>query len=376
MNQPVPPDPRSVPPEYWLGVARGFEAARAFLGSPVEATGDVLHEYPILGLPEFPDALRALARTQPDPRAARACADGAQRLTAAHARILAHNAAWRAFTLFHCGVVIMMDFFERPAELVLARRAADLFREGRAVDSSDPEIRGRSLVSEADARGNLAGAAIDPAANDAEAARLYTEARTVLPPDHAMHVHALNQEIVIRQRLKDRGLDQRANLEALVGAYAEARAGRLPGDESDLARRWAEAQARSLLADLGGAPVENLVAAKRLLEEVHGRLPLGAEDRSRALLNEAQVLANLGALGVEPAKNFDEALRLYDEGRRGVGGDRDLVARSMLGEARVRAFQATLLGKDFLANLGAAVRLHSGARTFLPPGDRDFAIRF
>ena len=47
-------------PRYWLGVARGTEAANAFVQTPPQAAVGLLSQYPILALPEFPAAMATL----------------------------------------------------------------------------------------------------------------------------------------------------------------------------------------------------------------------------------------------------------------------------------------------------------------------------
>ena len=61
-NDPSPDSsPESILASYWLGVCRGLEAAQALAACPSEELDWVLAYYPILSLPEFPDAIRALA---------------------------------------------------------------------------------------------------------------------------------------------------------------------------------------------------------------------------------------------------------------------------------------------------------------------------
>jgi hypothetical protein len=47
-------------PRYWLGIARGTEAANVFVQTPPSAAVALLSQYPILALPEFPAAMATL----------------------------------------------------------------------------------------------------------------------------------------------------------------------------------------------------------------------------------------------------------------------------------------------------------------------------
>jgi hypothetical protein len=47
-------------PRYWLGIARGVEAANAFVQAPALTAVTLLSEFPILALPEFPAAMAVL----------------------------------------------------------------------------------------------------------------------------------------------------------------------------------------------------------------------------------------------------------------------------------------------------------------------------
>lgn len=76
----------SVEPQYWLSVCNGMDTAmalaRAATGDQSELLGVIMDfsNHPLAVLPEFPEALEALARSQKDAEAARAYSTAAEML--------------------------------------------------------------------------------------------------------------------------------------------------------------------------------------------------------------------------------------------------------------------------------------------------------
>jgi len=80
-----------VPPEYWLGVCRGLEAAVALVEASSETICEVLNSYRILALPEFPAAIEALGQRQ-GRRLAKACRATAKSLRKRQAKMRDNDA--------------------------------------------------------------------------------------------------------------------------------------------------------------------------------------------------------------------------------------------------------------------------------------------
>ena len=153
--------PESIPPIYWLGVCRGLEAAKTFATCSWEGLSEVLVHYPILILPEFPDAIRALASLVEDANAQKAFAARAINLSLLHDLLRQEDPQLLASLYHSCGIELVQDY--RQDRRLNVDRSIALFDE--ALHGQEGLFAARCRMCRANALLALAELGEEPCAN-------------------------------------------------------------------------------------------------------------------------------------------------------------------------------------------------------------------
>jgi len=294
-----------VPPEYWLGVCRGLEAAVALVEASSETVGEVLSSYPILALPEFPAAIKALGQQQEDPRTSEACRGTAEFLRTLQLQIRDNDAPWYAGWFYNCATDLEQEYRQDPQ--VNLWRSIELFQVARTLFAPDSPNFALCLLNEGNARRDLAGLGVEPRENLGAAIRLYQQARTLFAPDGPDCARCLMNEGTARSRLAELGVEPGENLGAAIRLYQQARPLFAP-DSPDLALCLrVEGAARWGLAELGMEPRENLEAAESLYVEAgQAFLTLGSH------LNAIGAYGNLAHMAKSQGR-WEKARKAYEQ---------------------------------------------------------------
>ncbi|WP_422928931.1 CHAT domain-containing protein [Singulisphaera sp. PoT] len=397
----MPEISEAVPPVYWLNVCRGVEAAEAFMSYSGDHVLEVLQEYPILILPEFPEAMEKLAENMDDPEDQRLVAISANELRSVHENIMANfpNKS-RSGLLLSCGIELVEEWQQDPRinitrslalfkeaergldgpaaagcrmnranglqllaqlgdDVVANLRLADtLFADG--LEGLDGPVVAVCLMNRANGLQSLAQLGEEAVANLRRADALYAEASEGLE-EHFVAVCQTNNANCLKS-LAHLGEEAVANLCRADALYAEA-----------FKRLYGAAAARCLmnranglrsLAELGIASVANLHYADGLF--VEALKSLEGADAANCLMNRGNVLLSLARLGEDSVANLRRADALYAEASLGLEGV--FAARCRINRANGLTMLAEL-GKDTVANFHLADALYAEASNGLKGAD-------
>jgi hypothetical protein len=215
---------QAVGPEYWLTVCNGAATARALTAGDVQealrqVVGDIKN-HPLVILPEFPDALLALAHQQRELGAARAYASAAGALRRFQTRHRDLDPETDAFIRMLCAAELGET--EAGNRLTNLRRAVRLMADAAKPLAPFSKNLPGCLMVEGNARLALALLGDSPVLNLQEAVTLFAKARNALAPDHASVTSLLANEAYARHALADRKVNARENLESALVLYQHA----------------------------------------------------------------------------------------------------------------------------------------------------------
>lgn len=364
---------RQAGPSYWLGVCDGVTAAHVFAAA---STGDeinfALTRYPILGLPEFADAMRALARLPREEGGDPGFAVEARELERIHAAV---PPDMKSQLLNICAAQIS----ESPDgdRRVNLARAAELQRRARElVSANGPALwAARMALNESLNRWRLAELGVDPLDNLEEARRCTLTARDLAPdgtPEHAVTFHS---EANLCQSFADLGHDVVPHLERAITLFSEAES-RLPRRHPDHATAvMNRGNAHMRLAAHVQHGRRHLEQARETLAAALDLLPPGSRNHGRCLMNLGNVLQDIAVEhSREPLPLLRDALDLYRRAGESLSktGPAVSVAKALMGRGHVR-LRLSEAGETPEEHLRAALALHRRARELLPEGSTPVA---
>jgi hypothetical protein len=209
---PLPPVPE-VPPVYWLGVCHGLDAASALMEASPEEIDDILRRFPILSLPEFPDAIAGFPEASNHPELAEVFNADAGALRALMNLLRTEAAESLARLLIACAIELAQEV--RGIPRLNVSRAIELFTTARSLLPPMDPVFAHCLLNEGGARQELAELGVDPRGNLEEGVRLYARARDGLDPSSPAFAPSLTNEARARVDLAGLGVDPRGNLTRL-----------------------------------------------------------------------------------------------------------------------------------------------------------------
>lgn len=282
---------KTVDPGYWLNVCGARQAIKACLGSSGQLS--IFADYPILVLPELPEAARTLVTNTPDPEFARAYWALGKMLENAQAALRESGGGWYAKVTARCAVEIADE--KAGDRRVNYQRAAQLFRAARSMfEPGSPEFS-RCLMSEAEIRMFLANRGAEPRANLETAIRL-CEQRRAMSQTGVDYVPTLKTEATMRTTLAELGVDPHTHLQIAVDLYERIRT--VGGEESFSAEDLVgEADTRQKLATLSVDAAANLIRASQLFGKAAELLT--GDDQAMCIRWRASVHEQLADLGIE-----------------------------------------------------------------------------
>lgn len=370
-NDAVPNAP-GVPPSYWLGVAQGATAVRAFLDiTSLDDALRLIEQHPILVLAEMPDAIDELAGRQSDPRARQLGAARAKTLRQVQAVIRQDNPLGMASMLKACAFRLIEE--SGGSRRVNLERAARLFGEAREFYPPGGTNFADCLLNEGSARSQLAKLGAERRANLEAAVALARQARPLYPAGSQGFLLSLRNEGSARQDLARMaidertpiGADMRANLEEAISLNRSARAALTP-DNIEYARNLLdEANAHTLLGLGGIDPAANFKEAVRLYPLARAAYPPGHREGALCMANEARTRIKLANLGLDARENFAAAVSLCEQSYSLFDPFEDTaeLVNCFVQEADGRVGLARL-GVDGRANLDTAIKRYLVARNF------------
>jgi len=315
---------RHVLPMYWLTVCRGSAASDAFLFQAIPIS-ELLQIYPILLLPEFPDAIVGIAEVASDDSTlGELCGRKAEVLRKVQSMARERSPRAYAAQMSKLGIELANEGQpdgNRENRLINIRRAIECFRDVRRLPESevDSSVLIFSIVNEANVLAMLAGMRQDSQHNLTQAIGLL---------DNAVSLSSNGDERIELQRRAD---EYRRNLQVV----------RQLEDGGGASAPDPRAQAQSLRAS------GDLRGALALYDQVVDRSP-GDE---QAWLDRGDLLFELGALDVA-VESYAKVIEIND-------------ARPDAWAATARALAAQDKWLESLACADHALKLdrrHEGAR--------------
>ncbi len=416
-------DFRYPPDAYWLFVCDGVDAAMAFMQAQGDSTFEtlqiveaVLKQFPILGLPEFPQAMREMPALQDDPHFAEWCENAADRLRHLHRLLKNDMADWHVDVLLACARVLIEEqhgdrranlhrgttllqelrpqlqsadrrmlmcvFQEGIARTELARAGVDptsnldeslsLFHATVAASDDFDVFLAGAWFGIGDAHHALAELGIEPDSNLVQAVRAYQRAQPATERAGLDPLNCLSREAAARLELARRGVDSVENLRQANELSSRSRGGLQESHPSYGAQLLNEGASLSSLANQGIEPIENLNAAIGLFRRARELLPASNRHFAGSYINESTALVRLAALGVNPHAHLEGAIHTAREGFEAFGGSGWDAGRCLMNESMARV-QLARLSTNSAELLNRAIIDFSRALAMLGPNDTSYA---
>lgn len=354
-----------VPVSYWLNVANALQGVQElFSASTRDECFQIVDRYPILALPEMPDAIIAFISNHPDENAKKFGYSRAKTLKTIQQAIRENDRHAQAKLLGKCGILLAQE--QQGKLSVNTQRAIEIFQEARTFCEPTSEDFAHCLLNEGNARTTLTKLSIDAQANAEKAIALYQQAREIYPRNSSSFATSLRNEGSTRQDLARLNIDTRANLEKAIALNRQARS-LLAANSIETARNFLdEGNAHSMLGTENVAPETNFQAAIALYKSARDIYPANNQEYGLCLLNEAKARLNLAKnLEIDVVNNANKAVELCTDAYQFFASENMVQLSSALScEAEAR----TLLAKkavDAKPNLETAIQLCSLARSII-----------